>query len=118
MCNLCLIQGSNTLARFHRQPSTEAAYRVHLGQVRAVYGTVQDYVLDELLHWGPEDLNPAGASTSRRPADVIQWERCPHSDASGCKNEVFFQGSTAQCKALATPFPYAIPNSECILAQS
>lgn len=75
---------------------------------------MQDYVLDALLQWGIENHRaPESLKHSRRPADVIAWSGCPHSSASSCGPEVYFRGECSLSKALVTPFPYAIPSSEC-----
>lgn len=113
--------GTNNLARFHRYPDQLTAYKSHLANVEASYGSVQRYVLEELLDWEDNaEWQPCQAETSatgarsyfpkRRPADVIQWSRCPHVDGDGCDREVYFEGRDGEYKVLTTPFPYAIPS--------
>lgn len=53
------MQGTNRIDRFQRLPTDLRKYLEYTSQIKARYGSVMRFVVEERLHWG-DGLQPKG----------------------------------------------------------
>ncbi|KAJ5693143.1 hypothetical protein N7462_002566 [Penicillium macrosclerotiorum] len=78
MASLCRVLGTNRIDRFQRVPSGLRKYLAYMAQIKAEYGSVMRFVLQERLGWG--DGSPEGFQPRGRPFEFAEDMRVLYND--------------------------------------